>query len=328
MRARMSRRKFIAGLSTVVSTMHTFPSLGNTFAQAATALSKSPFKISVINDEISQDFGHACSVASRQFGMGYIELRSMWDKNVLKLSSNEIAEAQRILKDNNLQVTDIASPLFKVDWPGAPKSRFSPRHDQFNADFTFDQQEEVLERSIELAKIFRTDQVRCFDFWRLDQPKPYREGINARLQNAAEKAGRSEITLVLENEPACNTATAAEAAHVLSAVKSKHLMLNWDPGNASAHGEQAYPDGYNLLPKDRIGHCHCKDVIRKADGFDWAPMGHGVIDWVGQFRALKRDGYHGGISLETHWRGAGTPEASTRQSWTGMKEDLQKAGAI
>jgi len=54
-------------------------------------------------------------------------------------------------------VTDIASPLFKVDWPGAPQSKFSPKRDQFNANFTFEQQDEVLERSIELAKAFHTD---------------------------------------------------------------------------------------------------------------------------------------------------------------------------
>ena len=41
-------------------------------------------------------------------------------------------------------------------------------------------------------------------------------------------------------------------------------MLNWDPGNAAAAGEIPYPDGYNLLPKDRIGHCHCKDVVKKG----------------------------------------------------------------
>jgi sugar phosphate isomerase/epimerase len=57
-------------------------------------------------------------------------------------------------------------------------------------------------------------------------------------------------------------------------------------------------------------------------------MGQGVIDWVGQFKALKRDDYHFAVSLETHWRGAKTPEASTRQSWAGMKDELQKAGAL
>ena len=290
---------------------------------------KSPFRVAVINDEITQDFGRACEVAAKEFGMDWIELRGMWNKNILKLDAKEIAEARSILEKNKLRVTDIASPLFKVDWKGAPQSKYSPKRDQFNADFTFDQQDEVLERSIELAKAFNTDRVRCFDFWRLDDQTPYRAAMNEKLLDAANTAGKKGVLLVLENEPSCNTATGSEAAKVLSAVQSPHLMLNWDPGNASERGEVPYPDGYELLPKDRIGHCHCKDSVKKPDGkYAWAPMGGGAIDWVGQFKALNRDGYRFAVSLETHWRGAGTPEDSTRESWAGMKKELQEARAL
>jgi L-ribulose-5-phosphate 3-epimerase len=293
----------------------------------------SPFRIGVINDELSQDFGRSCEVASREFGMEWIELRGMWNKNILKLDAAEIAEARRILEKYKLRVTDIASPLFKVDWPGAPKSKFSPKGAQFNADFTYDQQGEVLERSIALAKAFQTDRVRCFDFWRLEDAAPYRAAINAKLLEAANTASKQGIILILENEFACNTAIAAEAAQTLAAVESPSFMLNWDPGNAAARGEIPYPAGYNLLPKNRIGHCHCKDIKAIAKPTDskepgWAAMGAGVIDWVGQFTALKRDGYHYAVSLETHWRGAATPEESSRQSWAGMKEQLRKAGAL
>ena len=290
---------------------------------------KSPFRVAVINDEITQDFGHACEVAAKEFGMDWIELRGMWNKNILKLDAKEVEEARRLLEKNKLRVTDIASPLFKVDWKGAPLSKFSPKRDQFNADFTFDQQDEVLERCIELAKAFNTDRVRCFDFWRLEDQAPYRQAINEKLLDAANLAGKKGILLVLENESSCNTATGSEAAKVLNAVQSPHLVLNWDPGNASELGEIPYPEGYNLLPKDRIGHCHCKDSVKKPDGkYAWAPMGGGIIDWVGQFKALKRDDYQFAVSLETHWRGAGTPEESTRQSWAGMKKELQEAGAL
>jgi L-ribulose-5-phosphate 3-epimerase len=293
----------------------------------------SPFRISVINDEVGQDFGRACEVISREFGLEWIELRGMWNKNILKLDATEVAEARRILEKYKLRVTDIASPLFKVDWPGAPKSKYSPKGAQFNADFTYDQQGEVLDRSVALAKAFRTDRLRCFDFWRLEDQKPYRAAINAKLLEAANAASKQGIILILENEYACNTATAAEAAQVLAGVSSSSFMLNWDPGNAAARGESPYPGGYNLLPKDRIGHCHCKDIKNIASTSDskepgWAAMGSGAIDWVGQFTALKRDGYRHAVSLETHWHGAGTPEESTRQSWAGMKEQLRKAGAL
>jgi L-ribulose-5-phosphate 3-epimerase len=321
----ISRRDFLAGVSVTAGAAlaRTLPAVGR---KAEGPGLHSPFRISVINDEISQDFGRSCEVAAREFGMQWIELRGMWQKNIVSLDATEIAEAQRILKKYELRVTDIASPLFKVAWKDDPRAKERPA-DDFHASFTFEQQGEVLERSLELAKAFQTDRVRCFDFFRLDNPVPYREAINETLRSAADKAGNTGIILLLENDGGLNTSTGAEAAQVLRAIESPHLMLNWDPGNAAANGEKPYPDGYNLLPKDRIGHCHCKDVVKQGKD-DWAAMGTGIIDWLGQFEALKRDGYHFAVSLETHWSGGGTPEECSRRSWAGMKDLLRKAEAV
>lgn len=322
-----NRREFVSRIGKVGAGAMLSTSLSSKMFAANIKKLKSPFHVSVINDELTQDFERACEIAANEFGMEWIELRGMWNKNILNLDTKEVAEAQRILKKYGLRVTDIGSPLFKVDFEGAPRSKFSPKEAQFGADFTFAQQDDVLRRSLELAKQFQTDRIRCFDFWRLDDQAPYKSAINAKLQAAAETAGKQGVSLVLENEMTCNTATGAEAAKVLAAVPSPHFMLNWDPGNAAAAGETPFPDGYALLPKNRIGHCHCKDV-QKSGTTEWAAMGHGIIDWVGQYKALKRDGYRFAVSLETHWRGAGSPEASTRQSWEGMKQELEKAGAI
>ena len=285
------------------------------------------FTLSVLTDEISQDFGHACEVAAREFGLGYVELRAMHGKNIMNWDAHDVAEARGVLERFKLRVSEMASPVFKTDWPGAPKSPFSPKKPEFGADFTYEQQNELLERAIELARAFNTPYIRVFDFWRLDDQAPHRSAIDDRIRQAAAAAGKKGVTLTLENELACNTATGAEAARLLTAVRERTLMLNWDPGNAAARGEVAYPDGYAKLPKDRIGHVHCKDVVFTADRkSEWVPMGKGIIDWTGQFRALQKDGYAGALSLETHWRlKGGTPEESTRQSMAGMKELLRKA---
>jgi sugar phosphate isomerase/epimerase len=56
--------------------------------------------------------------------------------------------------------------------------------------------------------------------------------------------------------------------------------------------------GWNLLPKNRIRHGHCKNVVRNPAGtLEWSPVDIGFIDWTSQFRALKDAGYNGGISL-------------------------------
>jgi sugar phosphate isomerase/epimerase len=290
---------------------------------------KSPFKLSVITDEISQDFGHALEVAAKEFGLGYVELRTLWNKNIINLDEKELSEARRLLKQYDLKVTDIASPLFKTDWPEAPKSKYSPEKPQFGADYSFTEQGGVLERSMAVAKALGTNRIRCFDFWRLEDPKPFRAAMDEKLRETADQLTGKNFTLLLENEFACNTATGAEAARTLQAVPSANLKLNWDPGNAAYRGELAFPEGFSKLPKDRIGHMHCKDVVRKSDGtYEWAPMGGGLIDYVGQFRALMNSGYQGTMSLETHWRGAGSAEESSRQSFAGMKKQLAEAGAL
>lgn len=196
-------------------------------------------------------------------------------------------------------------------------------------EVSFKHQDEVLDRSISLAKQFGTNKVRCFDFWRIDDVKPYRDAINATLQKAAEKAATQNIMLVLENEFACNTATGREAAATLAGVPSRNLALNWDPGNAVMRGEfDALPNGWAAIPKDRIHHCHVKNAVKDASGtIVWSHVDKGYIDWAAQFRALQKIGYTDAVSLETHWKGGGSPEESSRISWAGMKKNLQQAQA-
>ncbi len=317
----VTRRAFLSGFG-AAGALSALPA--RAFARVAATC---PFRLAVINDEISDDFDHAASVAANDFGLRWIELRGMWKKNITALDANEIAESLRILKKYDLRVTDIASPLFKVDWPGAPSK--TKERDQFHADFGFHQQDAVLDHCIDLAHAFSTDRIRCFDFWRLQDPKPYREAMNRKLAEAAEKCAKHNLILLLENEMDCNTGTGEEAAATLAAVPNHNFMLNWDPGNAGTFPDAIpYPHGYNLLPKHRIGHCHAKNVKRDANGkFEWQPVGTGVVDWTGQLRALRRDGYHYAVSLETHWRGAGSPEASSRISMADLKKALAASGA-
>jgi L-ribulose-5-phosphate 3-epimerase len=325
-----TRREMLAGLG-AAAFGSMMPALDERAAASprtgSAATGACPFRLAVINDEITQDFEKACQIVAGDFGLHWIELRSMWDKNITDLDTKQINDARKILAEHKLRVTDIASPLFKTDWPGAPRSPQSETRDQFHADFDASAQDRLLERCISLCKAFDTGRIRCFDYWRLDDQKQYRAAINAKLRQAAERCAKENIILLLENEMSCNTATGEEAAAVLKAIPNQNFMLNWDPGNAAAIGSTPYPTGYDLLSKDRVGHCHCKDVIRKADGkYDWAPVGGGMVDWVGQLQALQRDGFRYGLSLETHWRGAGTPEASTRISMDGLKKTLTKAG--
>ena len=324
-----TRREVLAGIGMAGLGAALSPVVASALASSPenAAQGTCPFRLAVINDEISQDFEKACQIASGEFGLQWIELRGMWNKNLADLTPKELEDAQKLLAEHKLHVTDIASPLFKTDWPGAPKSQQSERRDQFHAQYDAAEQDKLLERCIALTKTFKTRRLRCFDFWRLDDQAPYRAAINARLQRAAERCAKDDVILMLENEMSCNTATGEESAAVLKAIPNSNFMLNWDPGNAAALFTVPYPKGYDLLPKERIGHCHCKDVVYEpGHKYEWAPVGGGVVDWVGQFKAFQRNGYHLGVSLETHWRGAGSAEASSRVSMAGLKKTLAAAG--
>ena len=284
--------------------------------------------LSVFTDEVSDDFEVACRIAAEEFELRWVELRKLWGKNIMLLDGRELAEARRILGRYGLRVSQIGGPLFKTDLKGAPLSSERPKRDTFG-DFTWDQQPEVLERGLELCKVFQCDRLRCFDFWRLEDPLPFHTQIDEELGKAASACGKQRVTLSMENEFACNTRTGAEAKRTLAAVKSPWFKLNWDPGNAYFAGEDPFPGGFSQLPVARISNVHIKDAARDDAGkYQWLPVGKGKIDFVGQFRALAKAGYRGPITLETHYRGAVTAEASTRESMAGLKAALKGAGLL
>src|SRR5580698_740916 len=202
-----TRRDLLAGLGLLgLGTLLPKP------AQATKTNSDSPatcpFRLAVINDEITQDFEQACSIASNDFGLQWIELRSMWNKNVTELSAMQIDDARKILAAHNLKVTDIASPLFKTEWPGAPLADPSHHRDQFKVDFDAAAQDKLLDHCIELARAFDTDRIRCFDYWILADQKPYRAASSAKPAEAAPSYAKSGTILILEDEMTCKNATA------------------------------------------------------------------------------------------------------------------------
>jgi hypothetical protein len=89
MRVRVSRREFLADGAVAQATVSPL-TRGAAWASQPLDLENSPFRIAVINDEITQDFGRACEVASQHFGMQWIELRSIRNKNVVNLEASEV----------------------------------------------------------------------------------------------------------------------------------------------------------------------------------------------------------------------------------------------
>ncbi len=70
------------------------------------------YRFGVITDEIDQDFAYACQVAS-EAGMEYVEIHTLWGKNVDELSDEEVEKVAGILEQHGLSAYLICGLLFR-----------------------------------------------------------------------------------------------------------------------------------------------------------------------------------------------------------------------
>lgn len=311
-----TRRKFCSLLP--------WAGLGLTLSQANGAQNALPFKLGIITDELTQDLEEALAFIAR-YSLGYCELREIWQKNLMNLSQSELERAKQLIERHQLQVSAIASPLFKYNLPEIP-ARPSEKRDTFLANFTDQDTEELLSKCFKLARLFGTRKVRIFSYWRVDEPEKAYPYVRDRLAKAAAQAARHKITLVLENEHTCNIGTGKELGRIIRDINSPYLRGLWDPGNATMLDEVPYPNGYEAV-RGLFAHMHIKDAGKdpKTGKLRWLPVGSGTIDFRGQFKALRDDHYSETISLETHYRRPdGNAVESTRESLEGLLKILSQ----
>jgi L-ribulose-5-phosphate 3-epimerase len=280
-------------------------------------------RLSVLTDEVSDRFLEALDWAVLK-GFKYVEVRMVDGANVSNLDDDAVARAKREIDHRGLKVSAIASPLFKC--------ALDPRRPVETGDL-FGNKEEPLDvhfrklpRAIRIAKALGTDKIRIFSFWREKQPEKYMEEIAAHLKRAAAVAESEGVTLLLENETACNGGYAAEVADLVRRVGSKALRVLWDPGNENYGGKNCYPEGYAAV-KGLFDHVHLKDSVTGPDGkVACVPIGRGKTPLKDQIAALERDGYRGIYTLETRYTPpGGTAMRGTEETLDGLKQLLQEA---
>ena len=193
--------------------------------------------------------------------------------------------------------------MLKCVLPDAPAIDERFQQDVFGSKHTFADQPRLAARAFDVCERTGAKILRVFSYWRTVDPAACFDRIVEALRALADEGQRRGIVIGLENEHACNIGTGADTARVLAAIDHPALQMIWDPANALVAGETPYPDGYRHLPAARIVHVHVKDCRVSGHTPTWGPVGEMSVDWRGQLRALKRDGYHGDVSLETHWTG-------------------------
>ena len=273
-----------------------------TNARAASEPAGLAIPLAAITDEFSFDLDVALD-AMASVGMTGAELRVIGGRNILDLTDDDVDRAVAAVRARGMSVPAIASPLLKCTLPHGPAIDARLQQDVFGSPYTFEDQPRLTRRAFDIARRTGARIIRVFSYWRTVDPPAVFEDVVSALERLADEAKSHGLVIGLENEPACNIGTARESARILAALNHPALQLVWDPANAFVLGERPYPDGYGILPTDRIAHVHAKDCRVHDLIPEWGLLGDMGLDWRGQMDALLRDHYRGWVSLETHWRG-------------------------
>jgi len=247
------------------------------------------YKTAVISDEISQDLVVAAKLAV-QYGLDGLEIRSVNERNPFQMTKEDYRFVRDVCDDHGLAVCAVGSPMFKCD---------------LDSEEEYNQHLDGFARCIEAAKLWGTDIIRGFTFWKTGEGEKCYPRIIDRFEKAIRMAEDAGITIAIESEPSVNTENMTMLHAFLTKLDSPAVAALLDPGNEVSDWRcpPPYPDGYELL-KPWIRHIHLKDTKRHEgrEFYEPALIGRGSVDFHGLLRRLVADDYSGWVSIETHYR--------------------------
>jgi sugar phosphate isomerase/epimerase len=269
-------------------------------------------KLGITTDEVDEDLEVAARFI-RGYNLEYAEIRNIWGKYNTAHPLDRVREARALLDRHKVRTSVLATGFFKIPLPEETSAGRG----------ILDNQWSLLDTAMERAAIMGTDKIRTFAF--TYKPGAKDEHAYARIYElvteAARRAKARGFRLAVENVGDSYVWTGAESARLLAAVKADNLGLTWDPNNAAQAGEKSFPEGYKLLDAARIFHVHLRDFKPGPNGkMEWCAVGDGVMDNVGQIRALRKAGYKESFTLETHYK---HPEGKAAASKTSMEALLK-----
>lgn len=115
------------------------------------------------------------------------------------------------------------------------------------------------------------------------------------------------VKLLMELHHGTVNASASSAYRMLQDMDPEWFGVIFDPGNMVYEGRESYVKGVELLGP-YLAHVHVKNGILQRAGEDelgsakwnqvWTPLNEGMADLLELFKALKKGGYDGTISVE------------------------------
>jgi sugar phosphate isomerase/epimerase len=278
------------------------------------AIPLSQFKLGVTTDEIDDDVLTAVKFL-REFGLEWAEVRNLWGKYNTVQPLGQIREARAIFDKHGVKVAVLGTGFFKIPLP--------PETAEGNK--ILDEQWKMFDGAMQRAAILGTDKMRVFGFVAKGAPDAHAyPRIYELLREAARRAKPKGIRLAVENVGDSYILTGAQSGELLKNVREDNLGLTWDPNNASHAEPTPFPDGYRKLDPARIFNVHLRDYKRTPGKAEWMAVGTGEFDNLGQIRALLKDGYKDGFTLETHWKHPQGKMQATRISLTALLKVVEK----
>lgn len=238
-------------------------------------------------DEISPELEEQLETLAQE-SMGYMELRSVWNTNVLDLSDDELDRVKSATAQRGIRISSIGSPIGKVP----VTEPFKPHLERFR-------------RALRAADMMEAPYVRVFSFFIPEGQEPghYREEVIDRMGIMAGEAKTSGITLLHENEKEIYGDVPSRCLDILAGVGSPALRAAWDAANFVQCGVRPYKEGYASL-RPYVEYIHVKDALSGSDRV--VPAGEGDGQLPETLSALHDSGFDGFFSLEPHLASVGT----------------------
>ena len=199
-------------------------------------------KLSAFSDEYADGLEEQCQ-ALKSFGIDFMEMRGVNGKNVSALSSEEVKEAKAVLKDYNIKVSSIGSPLGKIKLDG-----------------DIDGHLETAKRVFATANELGAKNIRMFSFY-LPDGKTREECKGQVFDELSKLVKLSEeygVTLCHENEALIYGESPDKCLEILEYFKGR-MKCVLDMGNFVLDGYNPM-DAYKLLGK-HIEYFHIKDAL-------------------------------------------------------------------
>ena len=241
------------------------------------------FKLGVITDEVTQDIFEAAAFCKKH-GLECMEVRSINNRSPFDYTDEDVQQIIDAAKQYGLEVSAISSPTFKCEYDDEEAIKANV------AGF---------EKCAIIANKLGAKYIRGFDFWDKQVPVEVRATMYGDIIDLCEKY---DVYCALESDPAIHSSTPHKLAELVAAINNPRIKALFDPGNEIWVTAKTSEDAYDKLAPCGIVNMHVKDGINTNGNTVAVMPGTGAADFVGIFKKLIRDGYDGGVMLETHYR--------------------------